>query len=41
MVTLGVTVLEAVATGVSIAAFIVPFAVGVGAVVNQLMRWLY
>ena len=27
--------------GVAIAAFIVPFAVAVGAVVNQLMRWLY
>jgi ferrous iron transport protein B len=28
-------------TGAAIATFIVPFAVGVGAVVNQLMRWLY
>jgi ferrous iron transport protein B len=28
-------------TGVAIMAFIVPFAVGVGAAVNQLMRWLY
>jgi ferrous iron transport protein B len=28
-------------TGVAIAAFIVPFAIGVGAGVNVLMRWLY
>jgi ferrous iron transport protein B len=28
-------------TGVAIAAFILPFAIGVGTVVNLLMRWLY